>query len=164
MVNDKAVSGRPELRSLTLEQAHAAIRVLGRLSEAFRARREQLAESVGLSDQQWEVLERISTEHFMPSLFAEERASSAAAVSKIIRQLVDKGLVTVSVAPGDARHRRYELTARGKRVIAKLRKGREDAIESVWLTFEPAELVSFTDVGEQIARRLSDYAKHQQPR
>jgi DNA-binding MarR family transcriptional regulator len=148
----------------SVEQAHAAIAVLGKLVGAFRARREQLAASVGLTDQQWEVLERISTEHFMPSLFAEERASSAAAVSKIIRQLVDKELVVVSVAREDGRHRNYELTPKGRRAMGKLRKGRQDAVERVWLTLPAADLEKFTEVGEQVARRLSEYARSQDGR
>ena len=42
---------------------HAAIACLGRLADAFRRRREQLALSVGLSDGQWEVIEEIAREH-----------------------------------------------------------------------------------------------------
>jgi DNA-binding MarR family transcriptional regulator len=151
------VSRQPAASDAQVERAHAAIAVLGRLSEAFRSRREQLASAVGLSDQQWEVLERIAAERFMPSLFAAERASSAAAVSKIIRQLVDKGLVLVSVAAGDARHRDYRLTPQGGRVVARLRRERERAIERVWLSLDADVLEDFTRVGDEIATRLAHY-------
>src|SRR5436190_23447932 len=112
----------------TVADAHAAIECLGRLAELYAERREQLARSVGLTDQQWGVLEEIATEHFMPSLFARSRASSAAAVSKILRQLVDKGLIVAAIGKDDARQRTFSLTARGKRVLETLRERRKEAI------------------------------------
>jgi DNA-binding MarR family transcriptional regulator len=136
-------------------RVHRAIETLGRLAELFRQRREQLAAGAGLTDQQWQVLEEISTDHFMPTMFAQKRDSSAAAVSKIIRQLVDKGFVTVRVASGDARHRDYALTARGRRVIETLRESRADAIEHVWLPFTPAELDGFIEFGDVLSARLT---------
>jgi len=92
---------------------HRAIGQLQRLTELFGKRRVQLATGVGLTEQQWRVLEEIATEHFMPSMFARGRRSTAAAVSRIIRQLLDKQLVSVSVSRTDGRQRRYVLTAKG---------------------------------------------------
>ena len=60
---------------------HDAIACLARLSEAYAGRRQELAASVGLTEQQWSVLDEIENEQFMPSLFARRRESSAAAVS-----------------------------------------------------------------------------------
>lgn len=137
------------------ELVHRSIEVLGRLAELFRQRRLQLAAEAGLTEPQWEVLEEISTEHFMPTLFARRRESSAAAVSKLVRQLVDKGLVSVRVARGDARHRNYALTPRGKRALQVLRASREHAIEEVWLTFDPADLEHFSRFGAELAERLT---------
>src|SRR5512139_1520177 len=108
--------------------AHQAIACLRRLADAFRRRREDLALSVGLSDGQWMLLEEIATLHFMPSMFARTRESSAAAVSKALRQLLDKGLVSVGLSKTDGRHRAYLLTAKGKRVLETLRQEREQAI------------------------------------
>ena len=68
----------------------AALAALQRLADAFAHRRAQLAQSAGLSEAQWRVLEQIAAEDFMPSLFARRRARSAAAVSKVIRQLLDQ--------------------------------------------------------------------------
>lgn len=143
-------------------RVHRAIEVLGYLAELFRQRREQLAAEAGLTDQQWEVLEEISTDHFMPTMFAQKRESSAAAVSKIVRQLVDKGFVTVRVSSGDARHREYTLTARGRRVIEGLRQSRAEAIERVWLPFAPAELDSFIAFGTTLGHRLSELVEQTQ--
>jgi DNA-binding MarR family transcriptional regulator len=139
-------------------EAHDAIECLARLVELTRTRREQLAASVGLTDQQWGVLEEVATDHFMPSLFARRRESSPAAVSKILRQLVDKGLVIAAVAKGDARQRRYTLTARGKRVMDRLRESREAAVQQVWLPLDRDELRSFTDFGRTLIDRLEQYA------
>jgi DNA-binding MarR family transcriptional regulator len=142
----------------TVAEAHEAIGALARLVELTRTRREQLAASVGLTDQQWGVLEEVATEHFMPSLFARKRESSAAAVSKILRQLVDKGLVVAAVAKDDARQRRYALTGKGKRVMDRLREGREAAVQQVWMSLDRDRLRAFTDFGRTLIDRLEQYA------
>ncbi|MBN1608046.1 MAG: MarR family transcriptional regulator [Polyangiaceae bacterium] len=141
-----------------LEEVHAAIACLQRLSDAFTERRRQLAESVGLTEQQWAVLEEISTEHFMPSMFARVRQSSAAAVSKTLRQLLDKELVRVSVSPDDGRQRRYGLTGKGAAVQRELRRQRESAIRAIWLKVTPGRLKVFTRIGNELAERLGAYA------
>ncbi len=147
-------SGVEPLPKASVERAHECIEVLGRLVELFGQRRRQLAEEAGITDPQWEVLEEINTDHFMPSMFARRRESSPAAVSKLIRQLVDKGLVSVKVSRGDARHRDYALTARGRRVIESLKRARTQAIERVWLTFEDEALRGFASFGKELAERL----------
>lgn len=140
------------------ELALSSIEVLGRLSAIFTERRRQLADKVGLTDPQWQALEEIQTEHFMPSLFARERKSSAAAVSKLLRQLTDKGLITAHVSEIDARQRDYVVTERGQRVMETLRAERKRAIEEVWLSFSPAELETFRALGTTLAERLEDFA------
>lgn len=134
---------------------HAAIADLQRLTELFHKRRRQLAAGVGLTEHQWSVLEEISTEHFMPSMFARQRRSSAAAVSKTIRQLVDKELVAVSLNTADGRQRNYELTTRGKRVMQRLRKNREQAIQQVWLDIPPSRIKAFSEFAADINKRLA---------
>lgn len=141
-----------------IAEIHAAIDCLGRLSAAFRERRAQLAQGVGLTDQQWGVLEEISSEHFMPSMFARQRESSAAAVSKILRQLTDKALIAVGVSKLDRRQRKYELTSRGKQVMAALRRSRERAIRDVWLSFDADQVHQFVKFGTLLAARLEGYA------
>ncbi len=137
-----------------LQHVHEAIAHLRRLTELFQKRRAQLASEAGLTEQQWEVLEQISSEHFMPSMFAKKRESSAAAVSKIIRQLVDKGLVTVSLAEQDARQRRYELTGKGDQVIASLRQSRQEAIDKVWMHQDEGALRSFNELAGNLSKEL----------
>ncbi len=137
--------------------AHEAIASLGRLTDAFQRRREQLALSVGLSDGQWGVLEEISREHFMPSMFAKRRESTAAAVSKTLRQLLDKELVSVTLSKADGRQRTYVLTSKGRRVMEGLRQERELAIERIWLSLDRDRIESFTNFANELTSRLEQY-------
>jgi DNA-binding MarR family transcriptional regulator len=143
----------------SVEEAHEAITCLQRLSDAFVLRRRQLAQGVGLTEHQWEVLEEISTEHFMPSMFAKVRHSSRAAVSKTLRSLLDKKLVRVSVSPDDGRQRRYCLTSRGARIIERIRGQREAAVTRIWLRLPRRRLELFTCIGNELTARLSAYAR-----
>lgn len=124
----------------------------------FAVRRKQLAERAGLSVQQWQALESVQKDHFMPSLFAAERESSPAAVSKILRQLSEKGLVESGLSRVDGRQRNYTVTAAGKRSLDSLRAERERAIERVWLELSEEELEQFEAVGRKLAERLAALA------
>ncbi len=136
---------------------HDAIANLQRLTELFQARRTALATDAGLTEQQWEVLERIATEHFMPSMFARRRDSSAAAVSRLIRQLLDKRLVSASAREHDGRQRQYVLTAKGRRTLATLRASRQAAIDAIWATLDHGALTTFTRVSAELIRRIEGY-------
>lgn len=133
---------------------HEAIAALQRLSDLFAARREQIASEAGLSVAQWRVLEEIATEHFMPSMFAERRAISAAAVSKLIRGLLEAGLIRASIAEGDRRQRNYVLTAVGRRTLDRVRSTRQSAIDEVWSSIPVSELQNFVRFGNALADRL----------
>ena len=144
--------------SPTVAEIHSAIDCLRRLTEAFQRRRQQLAQSVGLTEHQWSVLEEISTEHFMPSMFAKSRESSPAAVSKVVRQLIDRGLVHVSLSKSDGRQRDYVLTPKGRKTMAALRASRARAIDQVWNELPAPEIQRFVEFGNQLTTRLDDYA------
>lgn len=137
---------------------YAAIEGLGRLTEMMERRRQQLAREVGLSPQQWRVLEEIAREDFMPSLFARDQECAPAAVSRTLRQLLERGLVSVSIAPDDARRREYALTDSGREVLARLRAAREVALEAVWSDLDDAELDRFARFGSELADRLEAFA------
>ena len=142
-----------------LADIHEAIACLGRLTEVYSQRRQSLAEQVGLTEQQWSVLDEIESEGFMPSLFARRRESSAAAVSKILRQLQDKELVVVSVRANDGRQRHYELSPLGKQAMARLRELRQDAIAAVWERLDAGHLRAFTSFGNELLEKLERYSK-----
>ena len=139
---------------------HEAIGRLQRLADLFHQRRTQLAQGAGLTEAQWEVLERIASEQFMPSLFARHRDSSPPAVSRIIRQLLRKRLITVSVSATDVRQRRYQLTARGRKTLDALRGLRRRAIDTIWMDLDPCALAAFTDFSGELISRLEAYASH----
>ena len=138
-------------------ELHRAIAGLQRLTDLFLERRERLAREAGLTVAQWRVLEEISTEHFMPSLFARRRAQSPAAVSKTLRQLGEKGMLQVAISESDARKRDYRLSARGRRALERLRRSRRKAIEVIWGDLGRRELERFALFSEELARRLEAY-------
>src|SRR5262249_41991453 len=104
-----------------------------------------------------QVLEEIATDHFMPSMFARTRDSSAPAVSRTLRQLLEKDLVAVSVSPDDGRQRKYALTAKGTRTMARLRAARQDAIDAIWMDLAPAHVRAFTRFAQKLSDRLERY-------
>jgi DNA-binding MarR family transcriptional regulator len=146
-------------RKPNIEQVHAAIAQLTRLTELFEQRREQLAERAGLSVGQWSLLEEISTEQFMPSMFAKSEDRSRAAVSKVIRQLLDRGLIQVAISAADGRQREYALTADGRATLDRLRAERERAIEAIWTRLDGDALQQFTAFSEDLIGRIERYAK-----
>jgi DNA-binding MarR family transcriptional regulator len=140
------------------EAVWEAIEALGRLTDVMDRRREQLGRAVGLSPQQWRVLQEIAREDFMPSLFARAQECTPAAISRVLRQLLERGLVEVSISGHDARRRDYTLTRQGEATLEALRRAREDALDAVWGELDPADLERFAAFGSRLADRLEAYA------
>jgi DNA-binding MarR family transcriptional regulator len=136
-----------------------AIAALQRLADAFARRRGQLARGAGLSEEQWRVLDEIAAEDFMPSMFARRKAKSPAAVSKVIRQLLDRKLIEASISREDARQRRYALTARGRQTMELVRQDRQRALDRVWSGIAPRELAAFTRFAGDLAERLEAHER-----
>ena len=135
-----------------------AIDALGRVAAAFARRRGQLAAAAGLTETQWQLLEGIATEHFLPSLFARAQRCSAAAVSRTLRQLREEGLIEAAAGGDDGRERRYRLTRKGARRLDGIRAARRDAIGRIWEDLPPAELARFTETAAALAERLEAFA------
>jgi len=138
--------------------AHAAIAGLERLSEAFAERRRQLAAEAGLTETQWRALEEVGGGGFLPSMFARQRSVSAAAVSRTLRQLGDRGLVASGIGAEDARQRVYRLTRKGREALDRLEAAREEAVQAVWATFPSRDLEAFGRLADEIAQRMEEYA------
>jgi len=136
----------------------AAIAALQRLVEVFQRRRAQLAAGAGLTEAQWHVLEEVGADAFMPSMFARRCQRSAPAVSRVVRQLLDKELIAPLPPRGDGRTRRYGLTAAGRRVLGGLRRSRQRAIDAVWADLDPGALAGFTRFSRELVARLERYA------
>jgi DNA-binding MarR family transcriptional regulator len=151
-------------QSERFNRIHDAIEQLRALAEIFERRREALARGARLTVEQWRALEAIATEHFMPSMFARGRKSSAAAVSKILRQLLDAGLVTVAVKTADLRQRSYTLSARGRRTLAALREARRAAIDAIWMDLPPSEVATFNRFARRLIGKIESYEERNRNR
>jgi DNA-binding MarR family transcriptional regulator len=136
----------------------AAIEGLARLADVFDRRRRQLAGVVGLTDTQWRLLEEIAREDFMPSLFARRRACTPAAISRTLKQLQEKSLIRAAISQGDGRQRDYSLTPAGKRIVARMRAGRQRALDAVWGELDQREIEAFGRFSADLAERLEAYA------
>ncbi len=145
-------------RNVTLR----AIEQIPQLASLFARRRAQLAAEVGLTDAQWRILEGIATEHFMPSMFAKDEGNTPGAISKLIRQLLQKRLVRTSISKQDGRQRNYHLTAKGRETLDRLRTLREEAIQAIWSDLDPSALSDFVRFNELLIERLRAYVREQQ--
>jgi DNA-binding MarR family transcriptional regulator len=136
------------------EPLRAALAALQRLSDAFARRRGQLARGADLTQAQWRVLEQIAAEDFMPSLFARRQEQTPAAVSKLTRQLLDRGLVAVSISAGDARQRKYALSAKGRQKMEIVRQDRQRAVERIWSGLDARAVAVFARFAGNLAERM----------
>jgi DNA-binding MarR family transcriptional regulator len=136
-----------------------AIASLQKLADLLAERRAQLAAEAELSEAQWRLLEEIAEPGFLPSLFARRTDVTPAAVSKVLRQLLEKDLVAVSISLADARQRDYRPTARGHRALARIEAARRDAVRTIWSALAPSDVSRFADLSEALAVRLESYAR-----
>lgn len=141
--------------------AHRAITSLQRLAEAFSERRRQLAAEAELTETQWRVLEEVGGEDFLPSMFARRRAVTAAAISRTLRQLLERELVRATIGTEDGRQRVYRLTAKGRRALQRVHDARETAVREVWSTLPEGTLERFSAFSDELAERLERYAERQ---
>ena len=135
-----------------------AVERLQTLTDLFALRRRQLAAEADLTESQWRVLEEIATEHFLPSMFARNRDCSAAAVSRTLRQLQERGLVRSRPDARDARQRRFALTAAGRRRLDRIRSARHRALAAAWEDLSDTELERFVRFAGPLIERLEALA------
>jgi len=145
-------------------EVRRAIAALQRLADRLAERRAQLAREAGLSEAQWRLLEEIDAPGFLPSLFARRSEVTPAAVSKVLRQLLEKDLVSVSISDEDARQRNYAPTARGRKALARVEAARRDAVRAIWAALPQREVSRFADFSEDLAARLETYARERSGR
>jgi DNA-binding MarR family transcriptional regulator len=155
----KVAPKRAGVATAKTRHIHEAIEQLAILVDVFERRRDTLAAEAGVTVEQWRVMEEIGSRRFMPSMFARRRESSAAAVSRTLRQLLDAGLVSVAISQNDGRNREYRLTSTGERALADLKRSREAAIESVWMTQDASEIESFAEFARKLVRAIEDYSR-----
>ena len=86
-------------------------------------------------------------------------ARGEAALRSTEKELLDAGLVECDIGADDGRQRIYRLSARGRRVLARLRRSRARAIDAVWRPLGRRELAAFQRFAGELAGRLEDYAR-----
>ena len=76
----------------------------------------------GLTEQQWRVLRALAaSDHPIEvTVLADRTALLAPSITRIVARLVDDGLIHRSAVPSDARRSVLELTAKGRRVVARI--------------------------------------------
>ena len=80
-------------------------------------------------------------------------------MSRTLRGLLERELVSVDISAADARQRVYRLTEAGRRVLDGLRASRERAIASVWAGFEDEALAGFVRFSRALGDGLESYAR-----
>jgi DNA-binding MarR family transcriptional regulator len=75
----------------------------------------------------------------------------------LIRQLIDKRLVTASARAADGRQREYVLTAKGKRTLASVRAHRQAAIDAIWTPLDAPTLEAFIRSSDAVIARIAAY-------
>lgn len=96
-------------------------------------RRQMRSHCGGLSMSQFRTLVRVNREpQASLSSVAEHLGSSLSTVSRIVSGLVDKGLIVRRGVPdGDRRRMSLTLTARGRAVLDRARRGTQQRMEQV---------------------------------
>ncbi len=76
----------------------------------------------GLTEQQWRVLRALAaSEHPIEvTVLADRTALLAPSITRIVARLVDDGLIHRNAVPSDARRSVLELTAKGRRLVARI--------------------------------------------
>ncbi len=108
-----------------------------------------------------QVLEDVDGESFMPSIFARSRSCNPAAVSRTLRQLLERDLVRSSIGESDVGRRVYRLTPKGRRALEWLTARRQPAIATIWNPMRRTDLPSFSRLASDLASRLEDYTEKQ---
>jgi DNA-binding MarR family transcriptional regulator len=80
----------------------------------------------------------------------------------VLRQLLDKDLVRVSVSATDGRQRQYELTAKGQKAMERLRSERQRAIDAIWADLPADDLSRFSKLSGELAERIEKYAAEEE--
>ena len=76
----------------------------------------------GLTEQQWRVLRALaaSDRPIEVTVLADRTALLAPSITRIVARLVDDGLIHRNAVPSDARRSVLELTAKGRRLVARI--------------------------------------------
>ncbi len=90
--------------------------------ESTMRRFRPLLAEYGLTEQQWRVLRALAAtdEPIEVSVLADRTALLAPSVTRIVARLVDDGRIRRETVAGDARRSTLALTAKGRRLVARI--------------------------------------------
>src|SRR5690606_36577488 len=85
-----------------------------------------------------------------------------AAVSKILRQLEEEGLIEVDITLSpDARQKKFCLTKSGQASMSKLQRSRAAAVDEIWRGLDADSLQQFSETSREIAARMEAVARRE---
>lgn len=78
----------------------------------------QILRGFGVTEQQWRVLRVINDRRYADATsIAQHGLFHASSVTRIVRELAERGLISRKAAPGDRRRSLFSLTAKGKKIV-----------------------------------------------
>lgn len=98
----------------------------------------------GLTEQQWRVLRALAaSDHPIEvTVLADRTALLAPSITRIVARLVDDGLIHRNAVPSDARRSVLELTAKGRRLVARIAPKSEATYADIEATFGTERLAT----------------------
>ena len=105
--------------------------------EATMRRFRPLLAEHGLTEQQWRVLRALAStdDPIEVSVLAERTALLAPSVTRIVARLAEDGLIRRDAVAGDGRRSTLALTAKGRRLVARVAPQSETAYADIEATF-----------------------------
>lgn len=126
--------------------------------EATMRRFRPLLAEHGLTEQQWRVLRALASTDspIEVTALADRTALLAPSVTRIVARLVDDDVIRRDRVAGDARRSTLALTARGRRLVARIAPRSEAAYADIEAAFGADRLAALLTELEDLATSLDD--------
>ncbi|MEM8707175.1 MAG: homoprotocatechuate degradation operon regulator HpaR [Actinomycetota bacterium] len=101
----------------------------------------------GLTEQQWRVLRALASadDPIEVSVLADRTALLAPSVTRIVARLADDGMIRRDTVAGDARRSALALTAKGRRLVARIAPQSEATYAEIEAAFGADRLAALLD-------------------
>ena len=112
----------------------------------------------GLTEQQWRVLRALASadDPIEVSVLADRTALLAPSVTRIVARLADDGMIRRDTVAGDARRSALALTAKGRRLVARIAPQSEATYAEIEAAFGADRLAALLDELGDLAVVLDD--------
>lgn len=110
----------------------------------------------GLTEQQWRVLRALASadDPIEVSVLADRTALLAPSVTRIVARLADDGVIRRDTVAGDARRSALALTAKGRRLVARVAPQSEATYAEIEAAFGTDRLAALLDELRDLALLL----------